>query len=80
MGVLGQAKQLILKLVEQHCLDKQEVELLAKEMFGPTVKTLNRLQASGLIEELLERFGKATGKNGSGRTSGAVAYRRHTRA
>ena len=72
-------KELILKLVEQHGLDKKEVEALAKEMFGLPVKTLNRLQASGLIEELLERFGKAK-KNGNGRANGTAAYRRHARA
>ena len=71
---------MILKLVEQHGLDKKEVESLAKEMFGLPVKTLNRLQASGLIEELLERYGKATKKNGNGRANGAAAYRRHARA
>ena len=54
-------KELILKLVEQHGLDKKEVEALAKEMFGLPVKTLNRLQASGLIEELLARYGKKIG-------------------
>ena len=68
-------KELILKLVEQHRLDKQEVEALAKEMFGLPVKTLNRLQASGLIEELLERHGKPAKTNGRG--NGAAAYRRH---
>ena len=73
-------KELILRLVEQHKLDKQEVEALAKEMFGLPVKTLNRLQASGLIEELLERHGKSTKKNGHGRDNGAAAYRRHARA
>ena len=70
-------KELILKLVEQHKLDKQEVEALAKEMFGLPVKTLNRLQASGLIEELLERQGKAAAKNGTRRGNGVTAYRRH---
>ena len=69
-------KELILKLVEQHKLDKQEVEALAKAMFGLPVKTLNRLQASGLIEELLERYGKAK-KNSPGRGNGAAVYRRH---
>lgn len=68
-------KELILKLVEQHGLEKKEVEALAKEMFGLSVRTLNRLQASGLIEELLERHGKSTKKNGRG--NGAAAYRRH---
>ncbi len=68
-------KELILKLVEQHGLEKKEVEALAKEMFGLPVKTLNRLQASGLIEELLERHGKSAKANGRGQ--GAAAYRRH---
>ncbi len=72
-------KELILKLVEQHGLDKKEVETLAREMFGLPVKTLNRLQASGLIEELLERHGK-TKKPSNGRSSGAAAYRRHAHA
>ena len=71
-------KELILPLVEQHRLDKQDVEALAKEMFGLPVKTLNRLQASGLIEELLARYGKATKPNDDGRPNGAAAYRRHT--
>ena len=57
-------KALVLSLVEQHSLDKQDVEALAKEMFGLPVKTLNRLQASGLIEELLERHGKGTNDHG----------------
>ena len=71
-------KELILKLVEQHHLDKQEVEALAKELFRVPVKTLNRLQASGLIEELLARHGQAK-KNG--RTNGASTYqRRNVRA
>ena len=69
-------KELILKLVEQHSLEKNEVEALSKEMFDLSVKSLNRLQASGLIEELLERHGKAK-KNGHGRGNGAAAYRRH---
>ena len=64
-------KELILKLVEQHGLDKKEVEVLAKEMFGLPVKTLNRLQASGLIEELLARYGKKIdGKARNSRNNG----------
>ena len=71
-------RELILKLVEQHKLDKKEVEALAKEMFSLPVKTLNRLQASGLIEELLERHGKVGRKNnGHGQVNGAVSHRRH---
>ena len=74
-------KMLILSLVEQHHLDKNEVEAIAKQLFGVPVKTLNRLQASGLIEELLERHGK--GKNGNGKTSangGGYQHRPHARS
>ena len=71
-------KELVLKLVEQHKLDKKEVETLAKEMFGLPVKTLDRHQASGLIEELIERHGKTTSGNGNGRRQSS--YRRSTRS
>ena len=76
-------KQLILSLVEQHHLDKNYVEALSKELFGVPVKTLNRLQASGLIEELLERHGKTkTGANGNGRsrTNGTSGYQRRSQS
>ena len=61
-------RDLILKIVDEHRLDKQEVEALAKDLFQKPVKTLNKLEASGLIEELLEKYGpkKANGGNGNG--------------
>lgn len=68
-------RELVLKLVSQHHLDKQEVEALAQELFGAPVKTLNRLQASGLIEELLARYGKGK-KNGNGNGRSTSNYRR----
>ena len=57
-------KGLILKIVEEHHLDKKEIEALAQERFGKGVKTLNKLEASGLIEELLEKHsdGKGNGR------------------
>ena len=48
---------LIEKIVAEHQLDKREVEDLAIELFGVGVKQLDKLQASGLIDELLERHG-----------------------
>ena len=48
-------KEFILKLVQKHRLDQAVVEALAQEMFGLPVQTLNRLQASGLIDQLLAR-------------------------
>jgi hypothetical protein len=50
-------RELIQKIVRENNLDKQEVENLAVEMFGHGVKSLNKMAASGLIDELLERYG-----------------------
>ena len=51
-------RDLIEKIVRENDLDRREVDDLAKEMFdGAGVRQLNRLQASGLIDELLERHG-----------------------
>jgi hypothetical protein len=54
-------KGLILKIVEEHKLEKAKVEGLAHDRFGKTVKALNKLEASGLIEELLEQTGQNKG-------------------
>ena len=56
-------RRLILDIIQQNRLDKRDVEQLAQEMFTTGVKSLNRLQASGLIDELIERHG---GKRGNG--------------
>lgn len=52
-------KELILKITEENKLDKARVEQLAQERFSKGVKQLNKLQASGLIEELLEQTGQS---------------------
>lgn len=57
-------RQLIEKIVAEKELDKRDVEDLALERFGVGVKELNRLQASGLIDELLERNGDSREKGG----------------
>jgi hypothetical protein len=54
-------KDLILKIVEEHKLEKAKIETLAQDRFGKTVKALNKLEASGLIEELLEMAGQSKG-------------------
>ena len=48
---------LILKIVAENTLDRREVDELARERFGKGVRALNKLEASGLIDELLERYG-----------------------
>jgi hypothetical protein len=62
-------RDLILKIVEEQKLEKASVETLAQDRFGKTVKALNKLEASGLIEELLEQTGQSKG-NGRGRFQG----------
>jgi hypothetical protein len=57
---------LIEKIVGENNLDKKEIEALAQERFGKGVKALNKLEASGLIEELLEKTGQNKG-GGRGR-------------
>ena len=54
-------KNLILRTVEEHKLEKAKIEALAQDRFGKTVKALNKLEASGLIEELLEMTGQSKG-------------------
>ena len=58
-------RELVEKIVNENNLEKHQVENLAQEMFGAGVKALNRLQASGLIDELLERHGGQR-RNGNG--------------
>ena len=56
-------KGLILKITDEHQLDKAKVEQLAQDRFGKGVKALNKLEASGLIEELLEQTGQSKPRN-----------------
>ena len=65
-------KDLILKLVDEHHLDKNEVDHLARQRFGKGVKQLNKIEASGLIDELLDTYG---GGSNSGNRRNGSAYR-----
>ncbi len=60
-------KEFILKLVRENDLDRDDVERTSLDRFGVGVKQLNKLQASGLISELLESVGKnGKSRNGKG--------------
>lgn len=65
---------LILKIVAEHDLDKTVVDALAQERFGVGVRQLNKLQASSLIDELLETHSKS-GTRGNGRARPVYAGR-----
>ncbi len=62
-------KELILKLVTENELDRDTVEEISLDRFSVGVKQLNKLQASGLIAELIELSGKSNSRqtNGNGR-------------
>jgi len=60
---------LLLKLVEEHHLDKNQIEALAQERFGLGVVRLNKLQMSGLIDLLLDEHGGSQRGSGQRRQS-----------
>ena len=60
-GCSEKQRNLILRIVEEHKLDKTAVEQLAQDRFGKSVNALNRLEASGLIEALIEQTGGISG-------------------
>ena len=53
MALLGQTAWLILKLIADHNLE-EVAEEMSQEMFGCSPEGLNKLQASGLIQRILE--------------------------
>jgi len=52
------------KLIEENKIDPATVEQISHDRFGFGMRQLNKLQASGLISELLEVYGKS--RNGKG--------------
>jgi len=75
-------KDLILRLVDEHSLDKNEVDHLAHQRFGKGVKQLSKLEASGLIDELLDTYGgnsRPHGSNGNNNPRNGSAYSRNGR-
>ena len=74
-------RDLIEKIIAENKLDQTEIEQLATGMFGLRLQQLNKLQASGFIDELLDRHGngKRNGfrqrgsRRGTGVPKGATA-------
>lgn len=56
-------KSFIQRIVSDNQLNKDDVEAMAQQLFGLGVKELDKMQASQLIEELLEKHGgKSNGR------------------
>ena len=51
----------ILRIIAESSLTKQDVEEMSQQLFGAGVTSLDKMQASQLIEELLEKTGKKAG-------------------
>ena len=62
-------QSLIIKLVDEHQLDKGQVDDTSREMFGVGVRELNKLQASGLIDRILDENGGRKPNRPRGRTA-----------
>jgi hypothetical protein len=50
-------KELIQRILNENKIDKNRVEQLARDRFGKAVQSLDKLEASWLIDELLEQNG-----------------------
>jgi len=74
-------KEFILKLVTEHGLNRNEIEELSIERFGHGVKSVNKLEASGLIDEILETHcGGNRRANGNGSRNGHSNGRHRSKA
>ena len=59
-------KALIGKLIADHKLERGDIESIALEMFSTTeLHSLNKLQASGLIDRLIEDHGGKSNRRGT---------------
>jgi hypothetical protein len=66
-GISEKQLDLVNRIVKENNLSKTSVDEIAVGMFGGGVRTLNRMQASNLIDELFERHPRKNGNNGNGR-------------
>jgi len=56
-------RDLILKIIDEQKLDRNAVDQLSQDLFRKDVRKLNKLEASGLIDGLLEQTGQMNGNN-----------------
>ncbi|WP_411844982.1 hypothetical protein AAFN60_13915 [Roseibacillus persicicus] len=73
-------RDLILKIVDENNLNKKDTEALAVERFGKGVRQLNKMEASGLIDELLDVYGGKQKGGGNNRSRSAYSGSNRRRA
>lgn len=66
-------RDLILKIIDEHKLNKNDIEALSNERFGKGVRHLNKVEASGLIDELLDTHGGGSNRGRERRNGSAYA-------
>ena len=72
-GISEKQLDLINKIVRDNNANKAEIENMSVQMFGGGVRTLNRMQASQLIDELFEKYPR---RNANGNGNGRGNYQR----
>ncbi len=66
-------RELIENLVAEHNLEKAQVESLAVDRFGKGVRLLNKVEASGLIDELIDTHSGQKRQQAGGQRRSAYA-------
>jgi hypothetical protein len=69
-------RELIQKIIAENNLDKNQLEELSQERFGKPVKTLNKLEASGFIEELFRQVNPNGNGTGNGHRNGNSRFQK----
>jgi hypothetical protein len=64
-GISEKQLDLINRIVKEHNVNKSEIDGMSVEMFGGGVRTLNRMQASNLIDELFEKYPRQNNGRGN---------------
>jgi len=64
-GISQKQLDLINKVTKENNINKNDLEKMAVDLFGGGVRTLNRMQASNLIDELFDKYGRKGNGNRS---------------
>ncbi len=63
-------EQLVLKLLKEHHIEFEDIEQLSCQMFDKNLMQLNKLEASGIIDELIRQYGKPKTNGSTPHTNG----------